>query len=63
MNEETRNPDMNDCFLAGIPLREAVALERAIEAEPDRPASHWWKVLRAFQKSSQGPPQSAQGSC
>ena len=47
-----RNPDIDDCFLAGIPLRDAVALERAIEADPTKEPAHWWKVLRALQQSS-----------
>ena len=43
-----RPPDLNDMFVSGLPLRRAVAFERAIEENPDIPAEDWWKTLRSF---------------
>jgi len=59
MSSSSRMPEMNDCLIAGIPLRDAVALERAIAAEPDKQPSHWWEVFKALQQSAQGTRQSS----
>ena len=45
MTEKTKPPNLNDMFLAGLPLREAVLLERNIEAHPEVDSSQWWALL------------------
>ena len=54
MDEQRSPPDMTDMFVAGLPLREAVAIRRAIEREPDKPAEHWWNLVSASAHSVQG---------
>lgn len=46
MSEELQPPDLNDMFVAGLPLRVAVEMEREIKRDPSDPAG-WWKILRA----------------
>lgn len=60
MSTETRTPEMNDCLIAGIPLRDAVALERAIAAEPDKEPAYWWQIFKALQQSAPGAQKSSQ---
>lgn len=43
--DNVRAPDINDMFLAGLPLREAVALEAEIKSHPEVLVSHWWALI------------------
>jgi hypothetical protein len=45
MDKESSPPDMTDMFLAGLELREAVAIHRAIKNQPDVPADQWWRLI------------------
>ncbi len=54
MDERRSPPDMTDMFLAGLPLREAVAICHAIEKQPDKPADYWWKLISPSARSAQG---------
>ena len=44
-------PDLNDMFLAGLPLQMAVTLERDIEASPTIDPDAWWHVMRRLAAS------------
>jgi hypothetical protein len=54
MDEKSSPPNMTDMFIAGVELREAVAIMRAIETQPDKPPSYWWKLVSAFVRHEQG---------
>ena len=47
-------PDINDMFVAGLQLRQAVAIEREIAAHPEVSADYWWKLVKSFAPSAQG---------
>lgn len=38
-------PNMGDFIAYGLPLRDALRLERRIAAEPKTPAAYWWREL------------------
>jgi hypothetical protein len=46
--EQGRAPDLNDMFLNGLSLRQAVALEKAIKGNPEVPAAEWWTLMRGL---------------
>lgn len=52
-NNPLRNkiPDLNDMFVAGLELRDAVALEREIVACPEADSAEWWAKIDALQCS------------
>jgi hypothetical protein len=51
-------PDLNDMFLAGLWLADALLLEKAIGDEPDVPADVWWDRLARITPFSGGSPTS-----
>ena len=50
-NSALKPPEMSDMFLAGLPVREAAALEREIERHPEVNPSHWWATPKVLQTS------------
>lgn len=47
-----RSPDITDMFVGGLPLEEAVALEREIESRDDVTPAQWWERMRQIARPS-----------
>ena len=45
------NPHLGDMFVAGLDLRDAVALEREMAAYPETDPDEWWSKIVALQCS------------
>ena len=50
-HESKKPPDLNDMFLAGLELRDAVRVERAIKTRPEVNSEDWWRLIYSFQQS------------
>ena len=50
-DDSERPPDLNDMFVAGLELRDAVALEREIKTRPEIEPSHWWAIINSARTS------------
>ena len=42
-------PEISDMFVAGLELRDSVALEREIAAHPEIAPAEWWARIEAWE--------------
>jgi hypothetical protein len=48
MGRDTRNPDIDDMLVAGMPLWAAFRLCNEIAARQAVPSGTWWKAMEAW---------------
>ena len=53
MSVKAELPDINDMFVAGLPLRDALRLLADIDAAPEKGAAYWWQILKAWRREPQ----------
>jgi len=48
LSKQPTPPSIDDLYLLGYTVHQALLFERKIKSEPDRPPAYWWALIEQY---------------